>query len=168
MCLFHIIDQHSRCTSRTWVCQGCQNANDPNPQQCGEGMNRLVWAMSDAVRTGIPIASDVQVARLNRAYFRAERKGSLDAVRLVPWTLKVYNEILNRLKTSRNYFSDRCDRWKNIGSASQHRRTINCLDGVTLLQWAMCLRQRTALLSLLAATRLMIAKRAEHSFSRGS
>ena len=47
-------------------------------------MNRLVWAMSDAARTGTPIASDVQVARLNRAYFRAERKGSLDAVRLVP------------------------------------------------------------------------------------
>ena len=47
-------------------------------------MNRLVWAMSDATRTGLPIASDVQVNRLDRAFFLAERKGLLDALRLDP------------------------------------------------------------------------------------
>ena len=36
----------------------------------------------------------------------------------------------------------------NTRPASQHRRTANCLDGVTMLQRAMSLRQRTASLLL--------------------
>ena len=120
------------------------NANDPDPQHGGEGINRLVWAMSDATRSGLPIASDVQVYILDRA--SSWQKGRVTGrIKIGSLNFKVYNEIFNKHKLSRNYISDRCDRWKNIGSTSQCRRTTNCLDGVTLLQWATRLRQRDRL-----------------------
>ena len=73
------------------------------------------------------------------------KEGVTGRIKIGSLNFKVYNVIINKLKPSRNYFSDRCDRWKNIGSTSQCRRTTNCLDGVTLLQRATRLRQRDRL-----------------------